>query len=503
MKKLPIGRQSIEYILNNNYLYVDKTEHIYNLLTTGGGVYFLSRPRRFGKSLLISTLDQIFQGNKELFKEQWIYSSDYDWKKYPVIKLSMGNVETGKGEKEFVRDLNISLDEIAEHYNITLTHEGIKSRLIQLIKKLSKEVVILIDEYDKPILDNIDNVTTAERYRDILRSFYSSLKDMDDYIRFIFITGVSKFSKTSIFSGLNNLDDITMDSDYASLLGITQDELESNFKEYIEILINESKRSKKDIKDWYNGYRFTSKKLQVYNPFSTLQLFKKREFGNFWIDTATPTFLIKLLRDKNYNLHSVVEKRRRNSIFSSYELDKLKPHLLLLQTGYLTIKNYDEKNRFYYLDFPNNEVQETFNEVILDSYTGVEEASGFLYDMKNALYSNDLDSFFRTMRIFFSGNDNTIMIDNEKYYQSIFYSILRLLGVYIDVENNTNIGRIDAVIHLDHRVYVMEFKLNGAKEGLKQIKDNKYYEKYMDKEVYLVGVEFKDRNIGEYIVERV
>lgn len=515
LPKLPIGKQSIVEILQNGFLYMDKTQQIYNLITKGAGVYFLSRPRRFGKSLLISTLEQIFLGNKELFKQQWIYGSDYEWKEYPIIRLDMSKATARKVDKIEYK-LHLLLDQLAQDYQIDLKTKLCETKFAELIRKLHEKyknkVVILVDEYDKPLIDNIKNLEVAEEVRNFLRDFYTIIKSNDEYIGFIFITGVSKFSKTSIFSGLNNLNDLTQSRKAATLLGITQEELEQYFHEHIIKLSkarNESKKKTlKSIQAWYNGYRFTNEDVRVYNPFSTLSLFDENEFNNYWVDTAIPSFLIDLLKEKGDNLQKVIERKRRNSVFSSYELDKIKPHLLLFQTGYLTIKDYDEENRFYYLDFPNKEVQETFNELLIESYTGVEEATSYLYEMKEMLYSNDLKSFFNTMKTFFAGNENTIILDEEKYYQSIFYTILRLLGVYIEVEVSTNVGRIDTVIYVRDVVYIIEFKLDGtAQEALDQIKQKEYYQKYQrdDRQIVLVGVNFsqKKRNIDEYLVETV
>ena len=321
---LPIGIQTLEKIVQEDRVYVDKTELIYQLIN-GSGAYFLSRPRRFGKSLLISTLEAIFKGSKELFKGLWIEKSDYNWKPYPVIRLDMSSASSSHST-ELKLLLNIQLSNIAKEHAIPLDSDlPPQANLITLISELSSKegkVVVLIDEYDKPIISQLNNTEVAKQNREILKDFYGVLKSQDEHLRLVFLTGVSKFSKVSIFSGLNNLNDITMDTKYATLLGYTQEELEHFFEGWITELGESMKMDKqttlKEIKKWYNGYRFSEEDKAVYNPFSTLLLFDKLTFKSHWFETGTPTFLIDLLKQKEYSIPDIENSVVSEKAFSSF-----------------------------------------------------------------------------------------------------------------------------------------------------------------------------------------
>ncbi len=380
MKYLPIGYADLPRIIKENRLYVDKTKYIYRLITEGS-VYFLSRPRRFGKSLLISTLNEIFKGNKELFKGLYIYDTDYDWESYPIVRIdfSKKNVEKDKDLKDYIKR---QLDEIGKTYDVMLKELPYEEKFSLLInslyKKYQKPVVILIDEYDKPILDNIENIELAKKIRDILKGFYGIIKSEGAYIKFVFLTGVSKFSKTGVFSGLNNLNDITMNNKYSAILGITQDELLAYFDEYIEKLsyateMTDKEELLKEIEKWYNGYCFSKKCVSVYNPFSLLLLFDNNEFDNFWFETGTPTFLVKLIKDETFDVSMFEDLWVGDAAFSSYEIESLDIIPLLVQTGYLTIKDYNPKRRLYKLYYPNYEVEESFTEVLLKEYSYIDK----------------------------------------------------------------------------------------------------------------------------------
>ncbi len=512
MKKLlPIGIQTFSEIIENNYIYVDKTKLIHELITTGK-TYFLSRPRRFGKSLLISTLEAIFKGKKELFQGLDIERMDYDWQTYPVIRISFGGnlYETRQVIEKYLIE---SLEGIAQNDTVKLQKKEFPSMLRELIKALAKKnrVVVLIDEYDKPLIDNLTNQSVYRENRETLKAFYSIFKEMDEYLKFVFLTGVSKFSKVGVFSGLNNLEDITMDEHYSSLLGWTQKELESNFQTQIKSLAQREEETEqkiiKKIKYWYNGYRFSAKKLYVYNPFSTLLLFKQKSFKFHWFETGTPTFLIELMKKQNtFSLKEMVDNQVSEEAFSSYEIENLEVLPLLFQTGYLTIKNYDKQMRLYELGYPNFEVNNAFTERLIKTFSCLEPgmAEGYIVKLIRSLQSNDLENFFEILRVFFANIPYTIQLKQEKYYQTIFYLIFSLLGLRIQAEVTTNRGRIDAMVELKKSVYIFEFKLFGThQEALAQIKEKRYYEKYLDsgKKIILVGVAFdpEERNIGEHI----
>ncbi len=510
MKKLPIGIQTFEKLINDGCLYIDKTKLIYQLIQSGS-VYFLSRPRRFGKSLLLSTLDAIFKGKKAFFKGLWIDDQSFEWKEHPVIRIdfSKKHIETPFELKEFIK---LELQDIAEHYDITLVREHYDDIFAELIRKLAQigKVIFLVDEYDKPILDNISDIEIAKEIQETLKGFYTVIKASDEHLKFIFVTGVSKFSKVGVFSGLNNLNDITMDSNYSQLLGYTQEELEANFAEQLTLLAEKQNMTVAEVlammKTWYNGYRFSEIDKYVYNPFSTLLLFNKNSFKNYWFETGTPTFLIDLITTSQFDVPSLQHLTVGQQAFASYEIGNLSSIALLYQTGYLTIKNIEED--LYTLGFPNLEVEHSFLEYLSEAYSHVnkELTLRYIVGLANALKQGNLAQFFETLKVFFANIPYTINIPLEKYYQTIFYIVFTLLGLRIQAEVVTNQGRIDAVIELKDTVYVFEFKLNRTKKAaLAQINQKQYAEKYMNtgKQLVLVGVEFnkKTRNIGKWAAE--
>ncbi len=506
LKPLPIGIQSYEDLITGGFLYIDKTKYIYNMIKHKG-YYFLSRPRRFGKSLLISTLEAIFLGKKELFKGLWIEKAEYNWQEHPVIRLDFTQIYN-KEPNEFKNEIKRRLIKIGDSYNIELNEErplpGIFSELIiSLYEKTNRKIVILIDEYDKSIIDNIKDVKTAKENRDILKSFYGILKGADEHLRFVILTGVTKFSRVSIFSDLNNLDDITTSESYAGLIGCTHNELLEYFSEYIKELADKNDDNedniKKKIEIWYDGYRFSEAPLKIYNPFSLLLLFKHLRFKNYWFETGTPTFLINLIKKGNYDLKNLEEEEVSELAFSSYEIENLSALPLLVQTGYLTIKDYDKEYSLYKLCYPNYEVKKSFLSWLAADYSNIEKGYVNSYLMRSVKYlkEGDLEKFFEMLQIFFSNINYELHIKNEKYYQTIFFVIFKLIGLETKAEVSTNIGRIDAVIELSDKVYIFEFKINDTPENaLKQIKDKKYYEKYSgtNKKIVCVGAEF---GIGE------
>ncbi len=511
MKNLPIGIQTFRDIIQNDYLYVDKTEKIFDLVKNPKGVYFLSRPRRFGKSLLISTLNEIFEGEKELFKGLWIYKSDYSWKKHPVVRIdfSKKKAENRDDLKGFILH---QLKSIANKYGVSLERDQYDEAFDELLTKLSgiNKVVILIDEYDKPIIDNIENKELAVELREILKGFYTIIKACDEYIRFVFLTGVSKFSKAGVFSGLNNLKDISMDARHSSLLGITKDEMEDSFKDHIDHFAESEEVSKpeliKKITYWYNGFCFSGTCEKVFNPFSMLLLFDNVRFSNYWFESATPSFLIKLIKEKEFDLTGLDGVNISESAFSSYEIENLKIIPILFHTGYLTITKYNKERMEYTLAYPNFEVKNSMTECLAEAYSFVERelVHGYAWKLIDTLREHNFELFFDTLSVFFANIPYDLQIKKEKYYQTVFYLIFSLIGLKVEAEIKTNIGRIDAVI-VDKDIYIFEFKFEGDKDqALTQIKDKKYFEKYQGKgkKIYLFGVEFADKNVGEWVVEK-
>lgn len=515
MKHLPIGIQTFSKLINGNYLYIDKTKDIYNLLQEGGQYYFLSRPRRFGKSLLVSTLYELFSGSRELFKGLWIYDK-IEWAKYPLIHFDFSSM-VYENSKILEKSIEEKLDKFAKENNLKLTSINYKTRFEELIEKLSlaaeSKVAILIDEYDKPIIDKIEDRETVKENRDVLKEFYSILKSSDKHIKFVFLTGVSKFSRVSVFSGLNNLNDITLDAKFSTLLGYTQEELEKYFKEHIEKLSVsldiKKKQLIKEIKDWYNGYSWDGKEF-LYNPTSILHLFSKGQFDNYWFTTGTPTFLVKLIKEKKSKIIEFEEKPVDNTVFESYDIDNISIAPLLFQTGYLTIKKIHKiklRNK-YILSYPNEEVKEAFLKYLLAGITEspVADMGSRILDMVEHIIGNDIDGFFSILKSIFSAIPYNIFIgDRESYYHTVIYLTLSLVGVSIESEVQTHTGRIDAVLKTDTHVYVMEFKLGSTQDALRQVKEKRYYAPYekLAKKQTLIGVGFDidARNISGYKVE--
>ncbi len=513
----PIQASSYNFrdIVESGFLYVDKTHLLYELVRYGKGVYFLARPRRFGKSLLLSTLEEIFLGNKELFKGLWIYGSDYRWQAHPVIHLDFSRYQVNSVDELKLRTQHY-LQQIAQQNGLTLDEGPFDIQLVDLVIKLSRQrqVVILIDEYDKPILDNIHNLEEAKAIRNTLKAFYTTIKSLDAYIRFIFITGISKFSRVGIFSGMNHLNDITMSPQFATVLGITEGELQEYFLEHIAEVSQQKGVSENalldELRQWYNGFCFVENCPNVYNPFSTLQFFYNQRFSNYWFETGTPTFLIKLIKEREYNVEPLDHLEVPELTFSTYEIESLSLIPLLFQTGYLTIKDFrrDQFGEIYTLSYPNYEVKNAFLTYLLSAYNEMEVAlsESHLRRLLYALDAHDLPRFFEILAVFFASIEYDLHLDYEKYYQTIFYLIFLLIGVRIAAEVKTNQGRIDAVVELRNHIFLFEFKLNGgAQTALQQIKSHEYAQKYAHKgkPITLIGATFDTgkRQISEWAHE--
>ena len=509
MKRITSFVYTFEELRNGDFLYVDKTESIWRLIQSTKEGYFLSRPRRFGKSLLVSTLKAIFEGRRELFDGLAISKKEYDWKPYPVIHLDMGNcsAKTPKALEGFIED---RLCDIAAEHGVTLRGQSNATRFESLISALGKQekVVILIDEYDKPILNNVTN-PEADAILSVLKGFYSTVKTCEDLERFVFITGVTKFCHVSLFSDLNNLTDITMRSDYATMFGYTQSELEHYFSDRIKATAQAQKISeeelKRKLKAWYDGYCFEETSETVYNPVSIAKFFENDgKFDNYWFATGTPSFLMELAKKTDFNFEDAVSKAVPGVTFDAFEIPNIDPVTLLLQTGYLTIKSSEIRfnKRWFWLDFPNEEVAESFSTYLLNSYVGrtQREVGSFSADLATAFLEGNLNQARKVLEAFFAGVPYTTHKKSEATFQSIFYAIFRLLGFNIEAESCTNDGRIDAVVQTEDHIYLFEFKLDKDDSALSQIKEKAYFKKYLlsPKKITLIGVNF-DSEKGQLI----
>lgn len=501
MKHLPTDISSFPTMITGNYVYVDKTEHIYNLFSGGTRLYFLSRPRRFGKSLLISTIKEFFSGNQALFKDLWISSSNYAWNTYPIIHLDFATIKHNNVQ-EFELSLLWHLKEIGNQYNIPLsTAPTINDHIVYLIKHLASinKVVILIDEYDKPILDNIANLEEAELMKKSVAGIYDVIKSLDEYIRATFITGVTKFAKTSIFSGMNNLNDISFDTRYCQLLGYTQEELDIYFSNHIHNLSQTKNVTTSDtlstMKIWYNGYRFSKSTVKVYNPFSILYYLSKQERANYWFKSGTPTFLIHLIKQQYHELESFPTAELKPHHLESFELNNIPLIPLLFQTGYLTIADYNEKTDRITLNYPNLEVKESLIECIIASLANAipSTVNSMASQIINALKECNLEQFGNNLLTLFSRIPYTLHGNKESYYHSLFQFLINLLIIETQSELLTHTGRIDTVIQVGHYIYIFELKINKTpQEALNQIIDKRYHDAYAiyKKSIVLVGLSF-------------
>ncbi len=495
MQKLPIGIQTFSKIRQDNYLYVDKTGFALKLIENGT-YYFLSRPRRFGKSLFVSTLQALFEGRKELFKGL-IAENAWDWNtRYPVIKISFSGV--ARNVPDMKQDIENILGSNQKRLDIECERtEDIGGCLQELIEKTyekyHQKVVILVDEYDKLILDNLDQVQVAKEAREILKDLYSTIKECDEFVKFAFLTGVSKFAKVSIFSGLNNLQDITLDTRYATICGYTQHDLETVFKEHLKGADMERVRA------WYNGYNFLGE--PVYNPFDIL-LFIDRDFlfDNYWFSTGTPSFLIKLIQKHNYFIPRLQNLRVGSSLIDSFDIERLQLEPILFQAGYLTIKKAVEiefGGFEFHLKVPNKEVAISLNDTIIEYLTNETQYLQTKHALYSALKDGDLHRFRDTLTSLFASIPYNNYVNNtigsyEGYYASVIYAYIASLGVDIIAEDVTNRGRIDLTIRLGDNIYILEFKVDGEGKAIEQLKEKNYHQKYVNDgtNIFLVGIDF-------------
>ena len=516
MSKLyPVGVQNFEKVILGGYKYVDKTALIYELFNTGS-YYFLSRPRRFGKSLLLSTLEAYAQGKKELFKGLALEKLEKDWTVYPVLHMDL-NTEKYDTEVSLENKLELTLKQWEAEYGYNPDEYSVATRFEGVIRRACEQtgrrVVILIDEYDKPMLQAIGNEALQNEYRSTLKAFYGALKSMDGCIRFALLTGVTKFGKVSVFSDLNNLMDISMDDRYVEICGISEKEVHAYFEEDIHELATATGMSYEqacaELKANYDGYHFTENAVGMYNPFSLLNTFAKKKFGSYWFETGTPTYLVELLKLHHYPIEDLEHIVTSQPVLDSIDTASTDPIPVIYQSGYLTIKGYNKMFENYTLGFPNREVEQGFFKFLLPNYASV-SVSKSPYQIQcfvEEVMAGKVDDFFDRLKTMFADIPYELARDREVHYQNILYIIFKLMGFYVQVEYHTSRGRIDLVLQTQDYVYVMEFKLNGsADEALAQIREKGYAAPFAkdSRTVYRIGVNFSDelRNIQEVKMEQ-
>ncbi len=502
--KLPLGIQTFSSIREDDYIYIDKTKEAFDLINSYKYT-FLSRPRRFGKSLFLDTLKNIFEGNKHYFKGLYI-EDKYDFQKHPVIRISFaGDLKTKKGINQvFNSTLNSNQKRLKIHCDVSLDHPSCLKKLIEAAyDKYNQKVVVLIDEYDKPILDNIADKNMRQYAKDALKGFYEVLKDSDEYLRFVFLTGVSRFSKVSIFSGLNNIEDITLNPHFGNICGYTQKDIQTSFKPLLKGVDLEK------LKQWYNGYNFLKDK--VYSPYDILLFIRNDfEYSSYWFETGTPSFLLDLIKEQNYYIPNLEHISLGREVISAFDIENINIETLLFQAGYLTIKDVVDNPRSgqkYLLKIPNKEVRLSLNDHILNRISSDKTRLISSQDKAYlALHNANLEDFKTALVSLFASIPYENYTKNnihayEGFYASVMYAYLSSMGFPLDVEESTNKGKLDMSLLINNNRYVFEFKV-GSQNALDQIKQNKYHEKFLNENsnIYLVGINFdeKKRNISGF-----
>ena len=514
LKNLPIGIQDFESLINDGYLYVDKTALMYRLVSTGR-YYFLSRPRRFGKSLLISTLKAYFLGKKDLFKGLAVEQLEQKWTVHPVLHLDL-NTDNYDSKAALDDRIALSLGNWEKLYGRNELEKSFGARFEGVIQrayeKTGERVVILVDEYDKPLLQAIGDDKLQDTFRTTLKSFYGALKSKDDCIKFAMLTGVTKFGKVSVFSDLNNLNDISLDNDFYNICGITEDELKDVFEPYVNRLAEARKMKQgeaySELKRNYDGYHFTEEAPGMYNPFSLLNALHKRSFGSYWFETGTPSYLVELMQDQDMKLWNITKKLVSSDVLNSVDIATTEPISVIFQSGYLTIKGYKNEYDGYLLGFPNEEVKRGFLRYLIPRYTSVRpsdtafEIESFVEEVKGG----DISGFMTRLESFFANTPYDLIKDTENHYQNVLFILCNLCGLYTKAEFHTSNGRVDMTIETPYYVYVFEFKYNGtAEEAMSQIKEKNYAQPFLasGKKNALIGANFsgETRNIEKYLDE--
>lgn len=500
--KYPIGQQSFEELRKSGSLYVDKTPALERLILSGGRYFFLGRPRRFGKSLFLSMLGCFFEGKRELFSGLYADSMDWNWDSYPVLYLDL-NVGDYSLAASLNDRLNEALREWSEVFGVSPYGESLSVRFGSLIHqirvKTGKGVVILVDEYDKPLVNNINRSELAEIFRESLASFYANFKSCADDIKMVFLTGVSRFGHLSVFSGLNNINDISFDNEYSDICGITECELTDNFKTGIKELSLRKRKTLEEtlseLKKRYDGYRFSEDGVEIYNPYSLLNVMQKKAYRDYWIQSGTPTLLVEMLKRYNVDLASVITTKCSLNDLSTLNPDIGLPAALLYQTGYLTIKDYDDNYELFTLGIPNMEVKNGFFNFLLPYYANLNGESSSFYVMKfvEDLKNGNAEEFMCRIKSFFASISYEMRIDEERNLQNALLVLIKLIGLDVNAELRTSDGRIDLFIRTDKYYYIIELKYNGSAESaLNQIKAKNYSLPFAfeDRKVIAIGANF-------------
>lgn len=511
--RYPIGIQNFEKIRTEGYAYVDKTAIVYRLVQEGT-YYFLSRPRRFGKSLFLSTLRAYFEGKRELFEGLAIAKLEKEWKSYPVLHLDL-NARDYSGVDSLLAELNRHLEVWEKEYGDEFRERATEERFLQIIKKVydqtGKRVVILVDEYDKPLLQTIDDPETQNQIRRKLKPFYGVLKTMDEYIQFAFLTGVTKFGKVSVFSDLNHLMDISLDKDYVDICGISETELRRYFDNSIADLATANNMTKDEcyarLKHDYDGYHFQPNTVGIYNPFSLLNTLARKQFKDYWFETGTPTILVRQLQKTDYPLEDLTREEITTDTLNSIDVMNENPLPLIYQSGYLTIKDYDSRFDVYTLGFPNREVEEGFVKFIYPFYAPkTKNKSGFsVTAFVKDVESGNAESFMRRLEALFADGNYQIIGDEEIYFQNTLYVFFKLLGFYVDVERHTTDGRMDILMQTSEYIYLMELKKDqSAAIALQQIEDKGYAIPFAadPRHLFKIGINFNTttRKIDDWTI---
>lgn len=511
----PIGRQNFENLRNEGFIYVDKTALIYKLVKEGC-VYFLSRPRRFGKSLLLSTLEAYFTGKKYLFEGLAIEKLEKEWKKHPVLHLDL-NAEKYENIEELENIIKTYLREWEEKYGSTESGNTSISQRFRAVIRAAKEktghnTVVLIDEYDKPILQAIGNEALQNEFRNTLKAFYGVLKSADADLKFALLTGVSKFSKVSVFSDLNNLNDISMSPRFHNICGITDEELHTVFDEEIQALANANNQTKEEaysqLKRTYDGYHFTHGVQGVYNPFSVLCTLNEKRYGSYWFSTGTPTYLVELIKKANFNIEELSNYEASEEQLTSIHAETIDPIPILYQSGYLTIKEWDEEFRLYTLNYPNEEVRNGFVNFLLPFYTKVQasQTSTIISRFVTSVREGRANEFMQHLQSLMAATPYELIKELENHYQNVIYIITKLMGLYVQAEYRTSNGRIDILIGTTDYIYIIELKFNGtAQQAIEQIKEKNYSLPFTTdgRKIIRIGANIAQttRNIEEWIIE--